>query len=286
MTGPFNTRNFLSAALTACAIAACGARGGEITPLTRVREIRALSRVEAAKALPVHVRGVVTWQSANPNGSFVVDDGDRGIYVDLFMSIERRIWKSGDIQRTETEAGAVLEIKGVTDPGGYAPIIRPMRIRRVGSGSLPPPRRVPNVRLLSGNEDAQRVEVEGVVHSVTRVNEADVTAVGMVVDGNPCRVMFEYGNELNATSLIDARVKIRGVLTPLFNLRSQVAGMKISSGGAADIEVLVPARADPFLAPRVTLDNLLPFSPDREPYHRRVTSGIVTFAKLGEFSFL
>lgn len=245
-----------------------------------------MSRKEADKAVPVRIRGVVIWQSINPNGPFVVHDGERGIYVDLFMAIERGSWKRGDLPRTETETGALVEVEGVTNPGGYAPIIQPLKIRRVGSAPLPEARNVRPELLLSGNEDAQRIVVEGVVQSVERINETEVVAMKLVVDGNPCQVICERGNELDKASLPDSRIRVRGVLAPKFNLRSEVAGMKISCNGAGDIDIVKPGLADPFLAPQVSLDRLLPFSPDAAPYHRKATRGVVTFAKLGDFFFL
>ncbi len=254
--------------------------------LTRAEEVRTLFREQAEKALPVKLRGVVIWQSINPNGSFVIHDGEWGIYVDLFMAIERGVWKAGDVPRSETEVGALVEVEGVSDPGGYAPMILPHRIRRVGTKQLPNAQLVAPELLLSGNNDAQRIMVEGVVQSVTRMNESEIAALTLVVDGNSCQVIFERGSELDTMNLLDSRIRIRGVLLPMFNLRSEVAGMKINCNCAADIDVLKQGLADPFLAPRVSLDQLLPFSPNTAPYHRKVTRGVVTFAKLGDFFFL
>ena len=110
------------------------ASGGEPPVLNRIAEIRSLTREEATKALPARIRGVVIWQSP---GSFVIHDGERGIYVDTLTAKERGIWKSGDPSMTETQVGAVIEMEGISDPGGYAPTVLPRSIKRVGSGALP-----------------------------------------------------------------------------------------------------------------------------------------------------
>lgn len=281
-------RTLLCAALMLRALCGGVVLGAEGRVLTRVAEIRALSRQEAEKALPVRIRGVVTWQNTSPNIAFVINDGVQGIYVECLVARERGVWKAGTLAQSATEPGALVEIEGVSDPGGYAPVILPAQVRRVGSGPLPAPRCLPVERLLSGNEDSQRVEVEGVVQAVTdldRVGNSTVT-VSMMVDGHHCRVRFERGRELIAASLVDAKVRVRGVLAPMFNVRAEVTGLKIHCMGADDIEVLLPPPGDPFLAPQVALDRLLPFSPDREPFHRQVTRGVVTFARRGEFFFL
>lgn len=254
--------------------------------LTRVEEIRNLSREDAAKALPVSLRGVVTWQDSDSVPSFFVHDGQWNIWVGPSIAMSRGIWRGGDISVKDCEVGAVVEIEGVTDAGGYAPCVLPVSFKRVGSGALPEARRMPLERLLSGSEDGQRVEVEGVVQAVAPPDRYGDSKVMLMVDGHACRVVSEHGQELDAAKLVDARVRVRGMLVPLPNLRAEVAGLRMNVMGPNDFEVIIPPPADPFLAPRVTLNRLLPFSPDARPSHRKVTEGVVTLAIPGEFFFL
>lgn len=51
-------------------------------------------------------------------------------------------------------------------------------------------------------------------------------------------------------------------------------------------EIIKPPPADPFDSPRVALNDLRSFSPDGALFHRKVTSGIVTFVRPGEFFYL
>lgn len=254
--------------------------------LTAVDEIRNLSRDEAAKGLPVRLRGVVTWQDSDPMPSFFVHDGRWNVWVGRSIAMTRGIWQGGGPSVQDSEVGALVEIEGVTDPGGYAPCILPVRFKRIGSGPLPEARRMPLERLLSGSEDGQRVEVEGVVQVVSPPDLLGDSKVMLMVDGHPCRVVSEHGEDLDAAKLVDARVRVRGLLVPLANLRAEVAGLRMNVMGPDDFEVITPPPADPFLAPRVTLNRLLPFSPDADPFHRKVTEGVVTLAIPGEFFFL
>ena len=254
--------------------------------LTSVAQIRALTREDAAKALPVRLRGVVTWQDSDPMPAFFVHDGEWSIWVGRSIAQSRMIWQGGAVPAKDSEVGSLVEIEGVTDPGGYAPCVLPVRFKRVGSGPLPEARRLPLERLLSGSEDGQRVELEGVVQEISLPDEFGDSKVMIMVDGHPCRVASEYGRELDTAKLVDARVRVRGLLVPLPNLRAEVAGLRMNVMGAGDFEVLEAPPADPFLAPRVTLNRLLPFSPDEKPYHRKVTEGVVTLAVPGEFFFL
>jgi|GEM_PF-738962 len=263
---------------------------GEVTPagrsvITRVAEIRALSREDAGRALPVRIRGVVTWCDLSKNGDFVVDDGEQGIYVTYIAARQCSVTYDAHPLEPATEPGALVEIEGVSDPGGYAPVIAPKVIRRVGSAPLPAPRHPPMERLLAGNEDAQRIEVEGVVQQVDGPDTLGITSMTLMVEGHSFLIGFWRGSEIDA-SLVDARVRVSGILSPRLNLRSEVTGCTIITMGAGDLQIVTPAPVDPFLAPRFALDHLLSFSPDREPFHRRVINGVVIFSKAGHFFFL
>jgi signal transduction histidine kinase len=263
----------------------CGA-ADEPRVLTRVAEIRALSREEAAKELPVRLRGVVTWQDSDRMPSFFVHDGEWNVWVGRSTSQARNLWQGGEPPARDSEVGALVEVEGVTDPGGYAPCVLPVRFKRVGSGPLPEARGIPLERLLSGSEDGQLVEVEGVVQGISPPDGFGDSKVMMMVDGHPCRVACEHGREFDFAKLVDARVRVRGLLVPLPNLRAEVAGLRMVVMGPGDFTVLEPPPADPFLAPKVSLNRLLPFSPDTKPYHRKVTEGVVTLAVPGQFFFL
>ncbi len=254
--------------------------------LTRVAQIRSLSREEAVKALPVRLRGVVTWQDSDAMPSFFLHDGEWNIWVGRSISQDRGIWQGGEPPARDSEVGALVEVEGVTDPGGYAPCLLPLRFKRVGSGPQPEARRIPLERLLSGSDDGQLVEVEGVVQGISPPDGYGDSKVMMMVDGHPCRVASEHGRELDFAKLVDARVRVRGLLVPLPNLRAEVAGLRMVVMGPGDFTVLEPPPADPFLAPKVSLNRLLPFSPDTKPYHRKLTEGVVTLAVPGQFFFL
>lgn len=259
---------------------------GEAEIITRVAAIRALSREEAGRKLPVRIRGVVTWRSTSQDANFVVDDGERGVYVACSPSIVPVVFENGAHPETATEPGALVEVEGISNPGGWAPVIMASLVRRVGTGPLPPLRHLPLASLVAGNEDSQRIEVEGVVQTVENPDAAGITTISLMADGHRWWVNFEHGRQIVAASLVDARVRVRGVLAPRVNLRSEVISLNINTMGVADLEILLPPPSDPFRSPHVELDRLLPFSPDRAPFHRRVTQGVVILASPGRFFFL
>lgn len=254
--------------------------------LTSVGEVRALSRAEAAKALPVRLRGVVIWQDSDTKPAFFLHDGNFSMWIDRSTSLARGLWNGGDPPAAECSVGSLVEVEGVTDPGGYAPCVIPIRFFKTGTGGLPVARRKPLERLLSGSEDGQMVEVDGVVQDVSQPDEFGDSRIMLMVDGHPCRVAAEHGSGLDHAELIDARVRVRGILVPLPNLRSEVAGLRMNIMGRDWLHVTEPPPPDPFSAPRVSLDRLLPFTPETRPFHRKVTSGVVTLTMPGKFFFL
>lgn len=246
-------------------------------PITRIDEIRRLPRERAAMEPRVSVSGVCTYAAA---GELMLHDGKEGIWVSSCTSYSRGLLAHNDAFHA-LRPGDQVSIDGRVDPGGYAPQILPEALRVTGHGPLPPPLRVPIERLLAGSEDGQWIEVEGVAQSVEHL--ADRTVCSLVVDGLPCLLALPGGRWRELPDIVDARVRVRGNYAPDFNTRAEVLSMKIISSIAEAVKVLEPPPADAFGGTRVPLDRLCSFSPDSKSFHRRVTSGVVTFVRPGEF---
>jgi signal transduction histidine kinase len=255
---------------------------GPENPLTRVATIRGLSREDAAKALPVKLTGVVTYVGWE---NFVVHDGETSIFADFRFSKAKGHWRDEIPDLTKLKPGDGVEVEGLTDPGGFSPMVLVTKFRRIGRQGVPPPLRPSTELLLSGSQDTQWIEVEGVVRN-HNPNGPGPELLTVIVAGHRCPVIFRDHSGLVPAQLVDARVRIRGVLLNIANLRSQVAGLKIHSNGRQDIDILDPPPADPFHAPRVSLDRLIPFDPGADFGHRRVSSGLVTFVAPGRFFYL
>jgi hypothetical protein len=60
-------------------------------------------------------------------------------------------------------------MRGVSEPGNYAPIVIASEVHVVGSLTCRPTPRRSLAQLMTGADDGQWIEVEGVVHSVERV---------------------------------------------------------------------------------------------------------------------
>src|SRR5258708_4310339 len=109
--------------------------------LTRCADIRALTREQAAEGRPVLLRGVIT-SGQKRKGAFVLQDDSEGIYVtpeQFDPALQRDIeW----IDVKSLEPGSVLEVRGITAPGGFAPLVVAQRVQFLGTGALPAARAV------------------------------------------------------------------------------------------------------------------------------------------------
>ena len=253
-------------------------------PIRHFAGVRALSRENAAMGLPVELEGVVIISS---NSSSVLHDGSNGIYINFDGSVARGLWQA-PLPGEHLQPGTRIKIVGITDPGGFAPVVLPSRMEILGVAQLPSPVQLPMERLLSGADDGQRIVLEGVVQGLFKVSHQTTYTSGfrLMVDGQMCMVNTPFDCESLRARFDDARVRVTGVFAPTANLRSQMAGIKLSIHSLDDIHVLKEPPGDPFYAPRVELGALFKFAPNTPLYHRIVTSGVISYAVPGRFYYL
>ena len=262
----------------------------EFKKLVQIADIRTLTIAAARKALPVKVRGIVTLLDMfSPSPQWLVlDDGKESIWVEVSIARDAGIWKGDDTRLARIVIGDELEVEGASHPGGYAPIVVLKHFKGLGSKPLPEARKVATERLLSGEEDCERIELQGVIQNVKAPHAGrDRISLALLAQGQTFQVLVEQWPEINAAGLIDAEVRVRGIFSPISNFRAEMVALRIRITGPNDIEVLKPPRENPFEnVSRVTLDRLQPFSPLGNHAHRCVTQGIVTFSSPGEFFFV
>lgn len=248
--------------------------------ITRIEDIRRLPRDEAAKALPVKISGTCIYAA---NDESFVHDGRHGIWISSITARSRELLRD-DSGLAGLAAGKTVEIEGVTDAGAYAPQILPIRFRQTGSAALPVPVKISAEQLIAASEDGQWVEVEGVVQKIEVL--ADRTVCWLMVNGSNALLTLSGEAGRNLPPLVDARVRVVGTFAPDFNNRAEAVLPKIVSSSPSCIQVIHPPPTDPFARPRVPLNRLRAFSPDASLFHRKVTSGVVTYVRPGEFFFL
>lgn len=243
-------------------------------PLTNAADVLALPAEQALKFIPIVVRGVVTAGEPTWGGRFFVQDTTSGVFVE-------------NLSTNRPEIGDFIEVRGVSHPGAFAPIITGPWWTKLGTAPLPPARIVPIEQVMSGAEDGQRVEVVGIVRAVqygkTNTNiDVDIASGGYRLHAFP-----KTPENLNPQSLIGARVRIRGTVAATFNatLRQRIA-VALFVPLKSDFIVEQTEAVNPFDEPLLPLSAIAQYRKDLLPGKRVHVKGVVTLQRPGVDLFL
>jgi diguanylate cyclase (GGDEF)-like protein len=217
---------------------------------------------------PVRLRGVVTFYDPYQQGHRALFIADQSGEVFVAPGLGPAL---------PLHAGSLVEVSGVTDPGGYSPIVSKSVIHILGgTRPLPAARALTLPQLLSGSEDSVWVAVKGIVHSV-EVDEMHLVLTLATAEGT-LTAITDKEDGANYSALVDSEILIRGVCAPLVNARRQLTGVRLLFPGMETITVKEPAPPDPFQLPTVTLSSLLQYSPNPVSPHRLHVRGRVTLS--------
>ncbi len=210
--------------------------------LTKAIEVRGLSSAEASGGIPVKLRGVVVFVES-PSAVFIQDETST-----TFFRLPSRV--------PPPAVGDEIEVTSKTRLGLYLPGLDVATFRLLGRRALPPGISAQFDDLYFGRFHYQRVTVEGVVRSVTPV-ENNRSLLRLAMGSRVIDVRVEAPPP--ATSLVDHRVRITGLAAGLINTpRRQLVQPYLGVVGWDEVEVVAPAppAAD---VPQVTAEELLAF---------------------------
>jgi signal transduction histidine kinase/CheY-like chemotaxis protein len=250
---------------------------GSLEVLTKVSRIRALSAAEAGRKYPIRLEGVVTYIAPEYKVAFFQDDT-----AGIFLWIEQ--------SNGQLAAGDLVQVRGNTAPGDFAPAIENATVQVLGQANLPVAPRKTLDSLFTGVEDSQWVAFQGVVHAVTiedrlppDMRRGPAQMVLTVASGRgqlKARVrQFRSGEDYR--SLIDATITIRGACGTLFNQRRQLTGVQLFVPSLNQMTVDEPAPADRYGAAVSPVSSLLQFSPQNASGRRMHVRGVVTLRRPG-----
>ncbi len=270
-------RFFLLASLAVSAYA------GALPLLTSVSQVRSLSREQANRHYPVHIRGVVTYfhvvskeikpiLDTDPTTDMFIQDSSGGNWVDV-----------GNNQ-TPVHAGDLVELDAVTTQTDFAPDLAQPRWRVVGTAPFPTPRRSEFGRLASTQEDSRWVELEGIVRSAG-MSYGDLH-LDVAMDGGRVTAFIPNFRLPVPPGLIDSKIQARGVCGALFNAKNQLRGVNLYVPALDQIKIIQPGVADPFAIPAQPIDSVLRFTVGGAAGHRVKLQGFVTLQRPGRFVFI
>lgn len=261
--------------------------------LTTAAQVRALSEEEAGRARSVRLRGVYMGE-ADPEGiAFVIQDETEGIYVQ----------GPADVVAAMTR-GDLLEIDGVTDPGGFAPYVVARNVAKIGRGALPEPVRVSLDELGAGHMDAKWIEVTGIVRSVEPKSPTDngspppgtryaIPPAGSaspagdpkviltLASGN-ARLSAQVCGNFNPEDYVDAVIRLRGLCFNLHNRNRQFVRPFVQVPRGVDVVMEKPPPELPFSGEPRPVASLLRFEKLTHKHGHRVhVRGVVTHSQPG-----
>ena len=271
--------------LVICAAISVRAESPPTPPLTTAAAVRMLSPAEAAKGYPVKLSGTLLLVTRQRDALVLRDEGE-GIYVELNYVI-------GNSRRP----GDRLEISGVTSAGNFAPTVRAKQITWVGAGPLPPPRPTTIAELNAGGFDAAWVEIEGIVRSCTPTppelsptsrggaaapanrtapDRAGSESWAITIAQGDDRMTVQMRDRAAPEQLIDAHVRLRGVVFNVHNANRQFVRASVQVAHQGMIAIVTPPPADAFALPLQRIDEILRFTPTGFSGHRIRVRGVVT----------
>lgn len=235
--------------------------------ITAARTAHDLTEQQAALSIPVRLRAVVTYYDPyidTRHGALFVRDASGGVFIGIPARPILPI-----------KAGSVVDVKGVTAAGDFAPIVNSSQVTLVAQSQVPQNPPAPTMpQLLSGTEDCQWVEVEGVVHAVHAQSMNIIldiaTAGGMLSATTVLEPLANY------QSLIDSVVRVHGSVAPLFSRTHQMVGVHIFFPSLNELTVVKAPHVDAFSLPPVAFTDLSAFQPGQQSEHRIHVQGTVT----------
>ena len=245
--------------------------------LTQAMQVLTLSSGDAKSSLPVRLRGVVITGRDLPDGQAVVNDGSGSVYVFGNPSLAQQLARTN-----------LVEIEGFADPGEFAPRVVPSKVRVLGQGQIPPPRRVVYDELLMGQLDSQWVEVEGCLRSCVYLADAMPSRTnGMLAElaTGGGRLALEIFDHAANPDWVDGILQVRGICLHKFNQKRQFYQVYLCVPEGEPVRLKTPP---PVLAslPAKGVENLLQFPATGGVGHRVRINGVVTYWHPGEFLYL
>ncbi len=236
--------------------------------LRHAREVLALTNAEAVQSIPVQVTGVVIAADSTWASKFFVQDETGGVFV-------------SDNQQLQPKLGEIVEVKGVSGPGKFAPIIGNPHWRVIGSGPLPPAKIVSMERVASGVEDGQRVEFAGIVRTVRRGGNR--LRLDLASEGHRFTAEVDHPGELTPEKLLAARIRFPAVVAASqFKANSrQLVGITLFATSGEEVSIEQPEAVDPFTTRLLPLSEIGEFRRESDPSQRLHVRGTVSFVAPG-----
>jgi PAS domain S-box-containing protein len=211
-------------------------------PITEIREIYEEIKRHPDKTFPVRVRGVITYIDLGL-GDFYLQNGSDSIVVHEQMS-------AGLCPFLHQE-GMYVELQGSVYASNPPGIFPEAFVQVLGKAQMPQPVKHSWGYLMTGKDDGQWVELEGVVYAAEEQRLTLFTKGGQLI---------AWVNEIDPSTrsrLVGSYVRIDGVCSPVVNNRNQRLGLRLLVPSEEYIEILSAAPENPFDLPLLPISGVM-----------------------------
>lgn len=228
--------------------------------LTRAESVRRLSMTQALRRYPVRLQGFVTYYDPDLRLLYIQDESS-GIHVELAQH---------DISLAP---GQLVEISGISAPGGLLPIVTKAHLKLLNRKGFPPTRQVPVSRLNIWRDDSHWLQIEGIVHNAYQEGEYSILEV---YEGtNKVQIRIRQLSQTTAGNMIDAKIQAQGVLAVTTDSAHKPIGFVLRVTSEKEISVLTPPASTPNNLPVTSIQGLHKSWKSNPPQHRIRIQGTV-----------
>jgi signal transduction histidine kinase len=244
-------------------------RGGSFeapTPLwlTSLRAVRDRAPSASAVRLPVRVRGQVVYRNPEaPEAPMLYVRDDTGTAYVYSPDAASR-----------TRVGDVVEVEGDSTINRGAVLIDSRQVRVAGHAPLPAGDPMVVESIVTDRPEGRWAEITATVRSAERTPHGARLTVGST--SVPLRAEVYGAEGLDLDRLVDARVRVRGVVTSDWNARRQWAGALLLVPDPGAVSVIDPSPEDPWAVPVRAVDTLTTILAHPGENRRLHVRGVVT----------
>lgn len=232
----------------------------DLPVITTVAKLHSLSAEEAARAYPVHLRGVITYFDSS-YGMLFVQDSTGGTFAEAHA-----------LKNENLHAGDFADVTGTSDPGYFAPQVGHGAVHVLGTSKLPVPAAESSEDLYTGRKDSDWVASRGVVQSINREGGHTILSLESGVHRFSAELL---GDAPWADALLNSAIAVQGVAGSRFNMRKQLTGIIIWVPNRDQI-VVTAAAPKPDSVPLTPVAQLLQYSTSSSPDSSVRVRGVVT----------
>ncbi|HEY2686039.1 MAG TPA: response regulator [Steroidobacteraceae bacterium] len=242
--------------------------------LTSIQAVHELRNLDADRGYPVDIMATVAYLEPGREGFFVVSGKD-GIYVDY-----------GGRPTDQISNRQQVRIVGMTRSGGFAPVIAQTQVTPLGMSEWPVAQKVDHEIAPTGAYDCAWVELEGRVRPVHAESGSSALIFDLMTPlGTVTAKLQRSADKAGLESLLDAKVRVRGVFASIFTNKQELIGYRILLNNLDQVEVLQPANAAQRDTPIRPIARLMQYSGELSTSPRVHIRGRVT-AKAQGFLFV